>query len=53
MNVNIVKRPLANLLGIRETILERLYECNECGKLSVIIHLFFNMRRLVGKKPWE
>lgn len=32
MNVNIVKRPLANLLGIRETILERPYECNECGK---------------------
>lgn len=35
MNVNIVKRPLAssvNLLGIRETILERSYECNVCGK---------------------
>ena len=35
MNGDIVERPLAsgaNLLGIRETILERPYECNECGK---------------------
>ena len=35
MNGDIVERPLAsgaNLLGIRETTLERPYECNECGK---------------------
>ena len=54
MNVNIVKRPLAssvNLLGIRETILERSYECNVCGKAFSYNTSFIQHEKTQGRNP--